>query len=347
MKKIAILTGEAGQGHLSVAKAWGSWAESMGYECTILDVLPRVNNEVYKITSKSPRGYESLYKILKHPVLSRIMVEGMMLEVKRKLNQQKIHLDSSDIVISTHPLIHPKCKSKKILLLLDPTVHTSYLVKPYLDRYVAYWEKAQEEAIRFGIPKSRISFLGPLARKSFYNKNETKKDSYQILVVAGGEWVEKSKKYLDPIKNSFNGTKYRFVFVCGKNQKFMDRCQEKYKNCPNLKFLSWVNEQEMADLMQKSMYSLAFSIGSQVTCELGLSKTFTFIASYIPGQEDEYKNIVNQKGVGLLLHGNVEEKIMELKHILTTSKVNEQNLKEWKEELAKTPENIREFLNKL
>ncbi|MBU4380727.1 hypothetical protein L6255_04370 [Candidatus Parcubacteria bacterium] len=346
MKRIAILTGEAGQGHLSAARAWSSWAKDWGFKCTIVDVLPRVN-EVYKITSKSPKSYESLFKILKQPVLSRIMVEGMMLEVKRKLRRQEVHLDDFDIVISTHPLIHPKCRGKKILLLLDPVVHTSYLVKPFLDYYVAYWKQAYDRAINFGMSKDKVVFLGSLARESFYKNIKVAKDPHQILVIAGGEWIEKSKKYLDTIRDVFGGTKYRFVFVCGKNQEFLEKYKQKYADCSNMEFIGWAGEQEMAKLMKESLYSLTFSIGSQVTCELGLSQTFVFIAGYIPGQEDEYKNIISEKGVGILLHGKAQEKIMELKHILTTSKVNEENLKEWKEELVKAPENIRKFLQNI
>lgn len=343
MKKIAVLTGTGGQGHFSVATALESWIKIWGHSAQVFDVIPKVNGDLYKILTKSPKSYRSLFNLTDRMPVANLYIEAATHDLKKRLGKLKCNLESFDLVISTHPFIHPVCHAKTMMVLLDPVLHMAYMAKPRADKYLAFWPNDLSKVQKMGVKKSDIFLSGPLARPAFYFNPKTNTENI-ILVTAGGGWIHKTDKYIKIMSETFKDTPYTFVFVCGKNTKFYEKKSKEFKNRRNLRFLSWLNEQEMANWVAKSRCVLAFSV-AQMSVEAGLLGKPIFIADYIMGQEDGYIKALTNKKIAKLLCGKPAEKIDLLKtFLLEANPIKEISLTSWKNELNLVPEKIKGYI---
>jgi UDP-N-acetylglucosamine:LPS N-acetylglucosamine transferase len=344
MKNIAILTGSGGQGHISTAKALESWLKVWGCKSQVFEVLPKINDRVYQILAKSPKSYRSLFKLTDKLPIANLYLEATKHDLERRLEKAGCDLDSFDCVISTHPFIHPICRSKTIMLLLDPLLHTAYFAKPRASKYLSFWERDIQKGVRMGIEKSSILISNPIVRSSFYQKAVTPSENI-ILVTAGGNWINKSAKYIEHILNVFNGENLQFVFVCGKNKSFYEKKSKQYARHSQIRFVDWQNEKEMANLISRCLAVLAFSV-AQMSVEAGVCGKPIFIAEYILGQEEGFVEELTKKGVAQLLYGLPSEKIALLKvFLLKANPISKLSLKEWRRELLLAPGVVKRHLS--
>jgi len=362
-KRAVILTGKAGNGHLSVADAYRYWLLKWGYQAEVYDVLPQPSDQVTKLLYKVPATYRSLYRLSDKPTLSQAMVEILAPEIERKIGQLVPDYDSADIVISTHLFVHPEGKNFKVMIILDPIVHAVYFVRPRPDYYFAFWG-----ATLFGVKKNdlnpdKIIYTGPLARPSFYEvakhlpneraKRQFKKsqgipeDHLLVLVMAGSAWIFRSARYLDSLKQAFEDEKVTFVFLCGRSKGFVEEMTEEYRGVKMFKFLRWLEEGKVAQWMAMADCGLAFSL-AQMSVEAGLTKLPLFIFRLIEGQEEGYREVVNGKGVGLYLPGQPADQVELFKNLLPKREVLfKKNLEAWQKELLASPEKTRATLDRI
>jgi len=344
--KILILTGKAGQGHISIAKALEYWTAQWGFEPKVLDILPGYVNTTYKISLKT-KTHEPVFKIMNNQYFSKLAVRGFNGTLTERVSALCPDYINYDIAISTHPFLHPNFAKINIIVVPDPGIHKTYFAKPNPQHYLSYW-----------IPERRFDFLGPLARKSFYNelkyksKQALKKecdfdpDKTTVLILAGGEWINRSQDYMDMLGYGFDPEKFEFIFICGKNERFQREMQEQY-NVPNFKFLGWKDDEEMNKIMRAGDCGLCFSTGSAIITESGICKLPLYIVDTLGAQENGYIQIVERHGVGKYLKGGYWEKIDQLKDYLPkTQKLFEKNLDKWGDYLINRPAVWEEFFTK-
>jgi UDP-N-acetylglucosamine:LPS N-acetylglucosamine transferase len=281
------------------------------------------------------------------------MTVSLRLEVERRLQKLAPDCRYADLIISTHPLLHPRCGQKKIMVLLDPVVHAVYTVKPRPDYYFTFWSETLPDVKRWGIRTNKIIHVGPLARPSFYQTAASQIDFLKnnqqkmALVIAGSAWMSRASDYLDLLKTSFKNENIVFVFICGKNQSFVQEMSSKYRRFKNFKFLGWLSEVEVAAWMRAADFALAFSL-AQMSVEAGLCRLPIFILRLIEGQEDGYREVLENRGVGMFLPGDPASQVALLKLLYPhTKELFGKNLVVWQKELLAVPNKLKKIISDL
>jgi hypothetical protein len=73
-----------------------------------------------------------------------------------------------------------------------------------------------------------------------------------------------------------------------------------------------------------------------------------FVYNLIPGQEEGYKTILQEKGVGKYLAGKPETKVGLMKKMIYSSPAfNNKNINSWQEYLLLAPEKLKEVVEKI
>jgi len=344
--KILILTGKAGQGHIAIARSLEYWAAQWGMEPRVLDILPGYLNTNYKLSVKT-HTHKPVFKLTNNRYLSRLLLSGFNGSLEERLATLCPEYKSYDTAISTHPIIHPSFAKINIITVENPSVHKSYFTQPRPTYYLSYWQHDR-----------RYELLGPIARGAFYNelKSKTKQslkkemglapEKFAVIILAGGEWINKSQDYLDILGYAFDPDKYEFIFICGKNERFKREMENYYKNI-NFKFLGWLNEEEMNTVLRAGDCGLCFSTGTGVVTETGLCKLPLYIVDTLGAQEEGYPQIVERNGVGRYLKGGYWDKVDRLKeYVPQTQKLFEKNLNKWSDYLMGRPKVWEDFFNK-
>ncbi|MFA5776429.1 MAG: hypothetical protein WC988_02650 [Patescibacteria group bacterium] len=345
-KKILILTGKAGQGHISIARSLEYWTAQWGLEPKVLDILPGYINTTYKLNLKA-RTNQPIYKLTNNRYLSKLMLVGFNGSLEERVEALCPEYKNYDIAISTHPLLHPNFAKTNIIILPDPSIHGMYLAAPRPKHYISYWKQDR-----------RFDFLGPLARKGFYDelKYETKQNLKKesgfdpakttVLILAGGEWINKSQDYIDMLGYAFDPEKYEFVFICGKNERFRQEMKRQYRDV-NFKFLGWMDDVQMNKVLRAGDCGLCFSTGSAVITESGICKLPLYVFDTLGGQENGYIQIIEKNGVGRYIKDSYWEKMDRLKELIPqTQKLFEKNLNKWGDYLISRPKEWETFFNK-
>ncbi|MBU0650141.1 hypothetical protein KKG63_03020 [Patescibacteria group bacterium] len=344
--KILILTGKAGQGHISIAKSLVYWTEQWGLEPKMLYMLPGYVNTSYQFNVKT-RTFKPVFKLTNNRYLSRLMLVGFNGSLEEKIATFCPDYKNFDIAISTHPLIHPTFAKINIIIIPDPSVHGMYLAPPRPKHYISYWKQDR-----------RFDFLGPLARKGFYDelkyktKQSLKRESgfnpkkTTVLILAGGEWINRSQDYIDMLGYGFDPEKYEFIFICGKNERFRQEMARQYQET-NFQFLGWMDDEQLNKVMRAGDCGLCFSTGSAIVTESGICKLPLYVIDTLGAQEEGYTQILEKHGVGKYVKGGYWEKIDWLKaHIPQTQKVFDKNLTKWSNYLLNRPKEWETFFAK-
>ncbi len=363
-KRAIILTGQTGQGHFSMAQAYRYWLEQWGYQSEIYDVLPRISEKATSWIHRVPKIYKLLFKISNRPFLAQAMIEPLVPEIEKKLNQVIPNYMEADLIISTHALIRPRGSTfVKVMLLLDPIAHATYFTSPQPDYYFALWPQATADAIKFGVNLNQLIYTLPLARPAFYEMGEkilqgniktslreklgVEQNCLLILVMAGSGLIKRSKAYIKHLRIAFKDDNVVFVFLCGKNQSFQKEMKESYGDDPMFRFLNWLSEEEMAEWMAVADFGLAFSL-AQMSVEAGLVGLPLFIFRLIGGQEERYKNVVGDKGVGMHIAGKPKNQVASLRALLKRSREPfAKNLISWQKELLSGPTEVKKALEQI
>lgn len=359
-KRAVILTGKTGGGHLSAAGAYRYWLPQWGYQVEVYDVLPRPSDKFTELVYKNPKTYRSLYRISDQPGLAEVVTETFNLEMERRIRKIIPDIESAEMVISTHGFVHPKTKNLKIMLLLDPLVHSVYFSPPKADYYFAFWEETLPQIKNYRVSPKKVIYTGPLARPTFYQssrnylnpdfrrefrvKNKIPLDHLLVLVTAGSAWINRSRKHLPILQEAFKNQKVTFVFLCGRNKAFLKEVKEELPKRANFRFISWVDEERMAAFMAAADCGLAFSL-AQMSVEAGLMRLPLFIFRLIEGQEEGYREVVENKGVGLFIPGRPEDQVAIFKSLLKhLNGLFADNLNRWQQELLSCPQRLKETL---
>lgn len=365
-KKIALLTALAGYGHMSASLAMNYWLTQWGYFSEVYNLGPAGNEEFNKLLYKTPKAYKSFYSLSNYRNVSSVAVRSYSKLMETRLSNMVPSYEKYDASISAYPLIHPQRTKNNIMMLLDPLVHASYLANPYMDHYLLFWEESFKYLAKHKATQYNATYTGPLIRKGFYDLGRSlnsagpalKKQAKQelginpdvklCLITAGGNWIYKTRDYIDLIDKHFDASAYKFAFVCGKDTEFYEEMSMEYKGNQKFIFLNWLVEEEMAKWMMAADFALCFSI-AQILVELGLMKVPVYLFNFIEGQEEGYRDVIRNNEIGIELEGTKKEKVMAFKHFAQNYDYASLNgaLEEWQKKLLGVPDRMKKTLEEI
>lgn len=224
--RILFATIAAGGGHVAVARAMAEAIEHHypgRFELRVSDYMKEVG---VKKVADLDRLHKNIWRfMLRYPVLARTSQRVMdafprtTVAIQRRLVRgfaraaaDDLGRDPPQLIFSNHGLMTAGlAEAKRIGGLEIPVLSfanelvgiCSYWADPRADRIVVPSDEARRDLMRFGVPESRLSFVGfgyPV-RQAFLNapaKREARarlglEDRFTCLVSSGGEGVERNQ----------------------------------------------------------------------------------------------------------------------------------------------------------
>ena len=328
MKKVLVLYGAYGGGHLSAAKTISKQLEII-YKDTIsvttIDCIEYINKYVNKVSTeaykelakKAPWVWKHVYKSARHGPVSHISTTTNKL-MSYKLFEL-IKKESPDLIISTHPFSTQMCamlKEKEKIdcklatILTDYHIHDQWLVlSKYNDYFFVSNEQMKTAMIAEGIHDEKIFVTGiPISEKfsqkfnkeKIYDFFELSPDKKTVLFFAGGEFglgrnttVMVLKALIRLFKN------LQIVAISGKNKKMNKKFQELIEltnSSDRVKLFEFTDK--VPELMSISSAVITKAGGLTIT-ECLASNLPILIINPIPGQEEENAEFLEQNDLAV------------------------------------------------
>ncbi len=337
MKKILILYGSYGGGHLSAARAIYNYIKE-NYEdvkIEILDCMEYINKYVNilstkaytEIAKKAPWAWGKVYRSAEKGPLSKISNNSNKI-MARKLNTYLKEFEP-DLIISTHPFSSNMCsylKKKNKLqcqiatIMTDFEIHNQWLINnKYTNDFFVSNEHMKEEMVKLGINKNKIFVTGiPVSER--FSSNFNKLDIYKefhlnpllktILFFAGGEYglgKSKTEEIFNILVNKFSNL--QVIAIAGKNEEMKEHFEEIVKKANKeslVKVLAFTNK--VPELMSISNLVITKS-GGLTTSESLVSGLPMLIINPLPGQEEQNAEFLENNNIGVWLkkHDNIQE----------------------------------------
>jgi len=313
MKKILHLITHAGGGHRTAADAIETAIKEIkgqeAYEHKIVDIWSLgsknsqfVGNKSYDIlVNNVPRVYEAMFWISNNAPAFKLIRSYTYNAIGKKM-KQLIETEKPDAVVSVHPLSNyplfrclkemgllGKVKTANVILELI-TVHRAWIESKEFDLIFAPTREAEEMLLKFGHPREKVKFLGPLVRPRFLKdygpKEEFRKsqdlapDKFTIMIMGGavgfGKIFEIAKE-LDAV----NKDNIQLVILVSRNKDVIKALKEHPFKC---KIKPYGFTPHVPQLMHASDMIIT-KAGSVTTSEALACGLPMIIDSYIPGQE--------------------------------------------------------------
>ncbi len=362
MKKVLILYGAYGGGHLSAAKTICNEIEkhySEEIDVVMVDCIEYINKYVNKVSTeaykelakKAPWMWKHVYKSARNGPISHISTTTNRL-MSYKLNLL-IKEEKPDLIISTHPFATQMCamlKEKEKIdcklatILTDYHIHDQWLV---LYRYTDYFfvanQQMKRDMIAEGIHDQKIFVTGiPVSEKFLgsFNDEETYKEfglspeKETILFFAGGEFGLGRNTTIMVLKVLIRLFKdLQVVAISGKNKKMNKKFQELIEltnSESRVKLLEYTNK--VPELMHISNAVITKAGGLTIT-ECLVSNLPIIIINPIPGQEEENAEFLEKNGAAIWLKKG--DSIARTLKGLSKNKEKLENMKEKAKTLAK------------
>ena len=328
MKKILILYGSYGGGHLSAAKAIKQYLDD-NYEVRteMIDCIEYVNKFLNKLTTgaykwmakKAPGLWGRIYSNSQKGIFAHISMRANKI-MSKKLSKL-ILSENPDLVISTHPFSSQmvshlrkkgKVNCKLVTVMTDFAPHDQWLVgHEYADAFFVANENMKKYLIDFGIDEKKVhatgiplslKFSGTFNKEEIYKEFELDSSKPVILFFGGGEFglgKDRTLQVLDALIH--NLATYQIVAISGRNKKM------------NLGFKNLVNKANAQDRVKIFEYvnkvPELMSISTIVVSKPGGLTTSESLASHLPmlvinpiaGQEEENAGFLENHNVAIWL----------------------------------------------
>ena len=330
MKKVLILYGAYGGGHLSAAKTICNEIEKKYHEnvdVVMVDCIEYINKYVNKVSTeaykelakKAPWMWKHVYKSARNGPISHISTTTNRL-MSYKLNLL-IQEEKPDLIISTHPFATQMCamlKEKEKIdcklatVLTDYHIHDQWLVLyKYTDYFFVANQQMKRDMIAEGIHDQKIfvtgipvseKFLGTFNDEEIYNEFNLSADKRTVLFFAGGEFGLGRSTTIMVLKVLIRLFKnLQVVAISGKNKKMNKKFQELIEitnSADRVKLLEYTNK--VPELMHISSAVITKAGGLTIT-ECLASNLPIIIINPIPGQEEENAEFLEKNGVAIWL----------------------------------------------
>lgn len=316
MKKILILYGSYGGGHLSAAKSLQNYFETHhkeDIEVKILDCIEYINKYINKVSTeaykevakKAPWIWKKIYNNSKDGALAHLSTTTNKLMSKKLI--ALLSEENPDLIISTQPfatqmIAHLK-ETKKInyrlaTVMTDFHIHPQWLVSfEQNDFFFVANSQMKMDMVGLGVDDEKIFVSGIPVGDKFSKKIDTNKvfeefeldkDKKTILFFAGGEFgLGRNKTFmiLKAIIRLFPDM--QVIAIAGKNKAMKEKFTELVKNTNSeyrIKILDYTNK--VPELMRIACIVITKPGGLTVSEALA-SKKPIIVINPIPGQEEE------------------------------------------------------------
>jgi processive 1,2-diacylglycerol beta-glucosyltransferase len=321
--KVLFLSNTAGQGHNATASALMGMLTEQGVECKMLDTYAYISPVLYEglsrgyllSTSIVPIAYGRFYRLAEKKEkndrkysVTNIANSIMSIKLKKYMNDF-----NADVIVCTHIFsaqlvnvmkIRGQIKSIAIGIITDFTIHPFWQDVDHIDYFVTASELLTCQAVKKGIPESKILPFGiPIATKfsKSIDKHEARKqlgidpDTFTILLMSGSMGhgnILKILSNMDGVDNNF-----QVLVVCGNNKR-VKRKIDKMKTNKKVYSYGYVNNVEV---MMDAADCIVSKPGGLTTSE-ALAKYLPMImVDPIPGQEDRNVEFMLNNGLAMKL----------------------------------------------
>lgn len=359
MKKILVLYGSYGGGHLSAAKSIQKYFETnhkKDIEIKIIDCIEYINKYINKVSTeaykelakKAPWIWKKVYNNSKDGALA------YMSNTSNKLMSYKLmsllQEENPDLIISTHPFATQMCthlkETKKInyrlaTILTDFHIHPQWLVSyEHNNFFFVANSQMKLDMVGLGVNDENIFVTGipvgdkfskRINKQAVYDEFGLSKDRKTILFFAGGEFgLGRNTTFmtLKAIIRLF--PEMQVIAIAGKNKSMYEKFNKLIETTHSedrIKILEYTNK--VPELMRISCLIITKPGGLTVSEALA-SKKPIIIINPIPGQEEE--------NAEFLINNNVAIKLKDEDNISRTLKYlfkNEENFNQMVESTEK------------
>lgn len=337
MKKILILYGSYGGGHLSAAKAIYNYISKNYTDVTVemLDCIKYINKYVNilstkaytEMAKKAPWAWGRVYKSSEKGPLSKISNNSNKL-MARKLNTYLKDFNP-DLLISTHPFSSNMCsylkrknklQCKIATIMTDFEIHNQWLMNnKYTNDFFVSNEHMKTKMVKLGINANKIFVTGiPVSER--FSCNFNKLDIFNefnlnpllktVLFFAGGEYglgKNRTEEIFNVLVNNFSNL--QVIAIAGRNVEMKENFEKIVSDAGKentIKVLPFTDK--VPELMSISNLVIT-KPGGLTTSESLISGLPMLIINPLPGQEEQNAEFLenNRIGVWLKKHDNINE----------------------------------------
>lgn len=329
MKKILILYGSYGGGHLSAAKAIYNYIND-NYKDTVvelMDCIEYINKYINILTTKAyteiakkaPWAWGTVYKNAEKGPLCKISNNSNKI-MARKLNSY-LKMFNPNLIISTHPFSSNMCsylKKKNKLqckiatVMTDFEIHNQWLTNnKYANNFFVANEHMKNEMIELRINPNKIFVTGiPVSEKFSYTFDKLKIFNEfnlnpllkTVLFFAGGEYglgKNKTEEIFNVLVNNFSDL--QVIAIAGRNiaiKEHFEKIVTKANKSTFIKVLPFTDK--VPELMNIANLVIT-KPGGLTTSESLIAGLPMLIINPLPGQEEQNAEFLEKNRIGVWL----------------------------------------------
>lgn len=345
-KKILIITGSYGNGHISVTNSIVNQLNRMH-----LPNLTVIEHDLYQeahpiINSIAKKYYINSYKYFRksyryfyyanqdNPEKCFYRYYGL----NRLINL--IMKEKPDLILLTFPTPVMSIIKKDLgvdipvaTVITDYTMHKNWYT-PNSNRYFVATEHTKSQLIQYGVDPSIIDVTGipiherfneEVERNAWLTNNGLQPNKKTLLMVAGAFGVVGG--FNEMLATLTEESDHQYVVVCGNNTQLIDTLKAAYKDNPNVLIIGFTKE--MAGWMASCDLMLTKPGGITISESLCKSIPLVFF-NPAPGQEGENAIYFTEKGFSRITN-SYEETTATVLELLS----DEHQLKQYKENMQK------------
>lgn len=317
-KKILIITGSYGNGHISVTNAIVNQLNRMQLpNLTVIEhdlfqeAHPIINSIAKKYYINSYKYFRKSYRYFYYanqdkPESCFYRYYGL----NRLINL--ILKEKPDLILLTFPTPVMSIIKKELnidipvaTVITDYTMHKNWLT-PNSNRYFVATEALKSELIALGVSPSIIDVTGipiherfdeAVDRESWLLSHGLSPDKKTLLMVAGAFGVVSG--FNEMLSDLTVEHTHQYVVVCGNNTQLMQQLKTQYKDNQNVLIIGYT--QDMAEWMSSCDLMLTKPGGITISESLCKSIPLVFF-NPAPGQEGENAIYFTKKGFSRITH---------------------------------------------
>ena len=313
--------------------------DNMSIECEIVDSLKLVNNTMDKVISRgyeksalyTPKAYGSVYRFSETTIASKNefktnpLTSLMARKFKHLLNES-----TPDLIIGTHPFpmialstlkknnnLHSLSRSESfykstkvdippmISVLTDYTTHSTW-IQNEIDYYIVGHEYVKELLVYEGVDSEKVKAFGIPVEKSFLSHRDRETvltelglspEKLTVLLMGGSFGAGNIKETLEDLIAIDRD--FQILVITGRNEHLKDKLSKMLDSTihnKNICLLGYTNK--MNDILA-SIDVLISKPGGLTTTEALLNDVPMIVPYFIPGQEEENLDFLNNCGAAL------------------------------------------------
>lgn len=316
MKKVLIFSASTGGGHNIAAKSLREHFEASACEAITYDafketssILDNVISKGYeKIVQITPRTYGRLYRAANNETLSHYVI-ALITDIAERRLLKIIQSEKPELIVVTHPLVTNVLGTLKgegefdtpiISIVTDYMIHRAYLNKN-VNAYIVGSEYTKESMIEKGVPEDKIYPYGIPVRKSFLDYNSEIIKDYEVdlsvLLMGGSMGVSQVEKALSSLLKTKHYLKV--IVVCGNNEKLKRRIEKLVQEENTSKKIEIYGFVEQIPKLMDMADVIITKPGGLTTTEAIIKNIPMIIPYYIPGQEEENADFLQETGMAI------------------------------------------------